>query len=148
MVAVSGVHTWMPMQLRWETNVEQGTILHPEKEFEFDDIWQVYHLAADEPYILKQVYWSDCELRNSENVFIDGDLRPELHTWDEEVKLEIDIRRLVRYPTVWLTPASDGDNGLRYTVWARLRVKICGLQVTITWDIARPGFRTGTLSVV
>lgn len=115
--------------------------MHPDRECVLEDIWQEYHLATDEPYLLKQIYWTDSKLVNSENIFVDDDLRPELHEWDDEIKFEIDIGSLARYPAIWLTPKSDGDDGLRYTVWARLRVKVFDLQVSISWDIAPPNFR-------
>lgn len=102
---------------------EQGIVEEPH--------WQSYDVPLHEPYIGKQIYWTESEIDDHVDAFPSGTKLPQIEPWDGPSKYPL--------PTDWLQKCQRlRRKGLPageewYRVWAKLQVRVKGLDVRVVW---------------
>jgi hypothetical protein len=109
--------------------------------------WEEFWLCPGD-YLQKQILWVDhrvTSIKKSAAVFQDGEhteenLHPGIGYWGPPVTKEVE--NLEMYKMV------ERREGVRYIVWASLRLVVERHDVVLMWDIVEPGFdpcRTGEM---
>lgn len=123
--------------------MDQGTLaLQNETIFRGDATYQTFLLPLKEPELCTQVYWTDQDIPEHEPVFLDAvdqTLRPEFGRWGDKITKRVDDLKAYRLVKPLLVPQTEEH--MKYEVWARLKLNVEGLNVSVDWEIAPPKWR-------
>lgn len=103
--------------------------------------WQEYNVYPEDKRLTKRIYWSVQRVEDHKPIFQNGQIREGVAPWGDVLVKEISDADFEKYPYAGRDGSNRMSKGLPRRVYARLTLRLDGLNMRLDWDRAPPNFK-------